>query len=214
MASKTITVTLLTRSDTESNFQTTNPVLSAGEMAISTDKGNMFKVGDGVNTWSDLSYNSISWDAITNRPNPSSASPNNVGVAASAGTATNYSREDHTHAITVTTGDNNGQVKIAGQNATVKGIQNSAYKNTFEGTEEQWNQLSTEQKKAYDEYKITDDYVEPTNPDADDINYDNTTSGMVANNVQSAIDEVNSLVAALGLSVVNGEVVQTVIEEV
>ena len=94
------------------------------------------------------------------------------------------------------------------------GLGNVANLNQFEGTLEEWEALTTEQKIAYDEYKIDNDYVEPTNPDADDINYDNTTSGLVADNVQSAIDEVNSLIAALGLSVVNGEVVQTVIEEV
>lgn len=48
---------------------------------------------------------------------------------------------------------------------------------------------------------------------ANQINYDNTNSGLSATQVQAAIDEVNSIVDALGLSVVNGEVVQEVIED-
>jgi hypothetical protein len=73
MAEKTLNVTLLTKSDTEANFMITNPVLAQGEMAISTDKGNKFKVGDGVNAWLDLSYNTASadsmpWTSITGKP--------------------------------------------------------------------------------------------------------------------------------------------------
>ena len=51
-----------------------------------------------------------------------------VSSSASAGTATTYSRGDHTHNISVATGDANGQVKIAGQNASVKGLGDAAYK--------------------------------------------------------------------------------------
>lgn len=50
--------------------------------------------------------------------------------------------------------------------------------------------------------------------DAASLTYSNTTSGLHATKVQWAIDEVKGLIDALGLSVVNGEVVQTVIEEV
>ena len=96
----------------------------------------------------------------------------------------------------------------------VKGIQNSAFDNTFRGTEAQWEALTTEQKKAFDEYKITDDYIDPGTLEADDIGYDNTTSGLTSDNVQDVVDEVYALLSALGLSVRNGEVYQTTIEEV
>ena len=56
-----------------------------------------------------------------------SASPNNVGSSAAVGTSNKYAREDHQHAIVVGEGDNNGQVKIAGQNASVKGLGTAAY---------------------------------------------------------------------------------------
>ena len=77
MDSKTINVTIITRSDTEANFQTSNPVLAAGEMAISTDD-NRFKVGDGVNTWSDLPYNKCSWNDIIDKPSANGISYNNT----------------------------------------------------------------------------------------------------------------------------------------
>lgn len=48
------------------------------------------------------------------------AAPGNIASSGSAGSSTNYARQDHTHKITVGTGDSDGQVKIAGQNASVK----------------------------------------------------------------------------------------------
>ena len=50
-----------------------------------------------------------------------------VSSTAAAGSASTVSRSDHVHSISVATGDSNGQVKIAGQNATVKGINTAAY---------------------------------------------------------------------------------------
>lgn len=58
------------------------------------------------------------------------AAPNNVATASSVGSSEKYAREDHTHAITLATGDANGQVKIAGTNVSVKGLGNAAYLNT------------------------------------------------------------------------------------
>lgn len=49
---------------------------------------------------------------------------------------------------------------------------------------------------------------------AEDINYDNTDSGLIADDMQEATDEIYAAFAALGLSVVNGKVCQTVIKEV
>lgn len=58
--------------------------------------------------------------------NPASASPKNIGTAA-VGTSAKYAREDHVHAISLATGDSNGQVKIAGTNVSVKGLGSAAY---------------------------------------------------------------------------------------
>ncbi|MGI5873549.1 MAG: hypothetical protein ACOX8R_02670 [Bacillota bacterium] len=56
------------------------------------------------------------------------AAPGNVASTGSAGTSANYARQDHTHGISLATGDNNGQVKIAGTNVAVKGLGTAAYK--------------------------------------------------------------------------------------
>ena len=50
-----------------------------------------------------------------------------VSSSSVTGTSTNYARQDHTHSIAVTTGDSNGQVKIAGTNVSVKGLKSAAY---------------------------------------------------------------------------------------
>lgn len=56
MADKTLNVKFKQRYDTEANWKAKDPVLLAGEMAISSDKNGMYKVGDGSSKWSALSY--------------------------------------------------------------------------------------------------------------------------------------------------------------
>lgn len=43
------------RKDTSSNWTSTNPILAAGEIGLETNTGS-FKIGNGSNTWSALSY--------------------------------------------------------------------------------------------------------------------------------------------------------------
>ena len=62
------------------------------------------------------------------------AAPGAIAASGSAGTSTNYARQDHTHGIAVATGDANGQVKIAGQNVSVKGLGSAAYANNYAGS--------------------------------------------------------------------------------
>ena len=50
-----------------------------------------------------------------------------VSTTASGGSATTWSKSDHVHNISLATGDNNGQVKIAGTNVSVKGLGSAAY---------------------------------------------------------------------------------------
>ena len=42
--------------DTESNWAATDLILLPGEIAVSSDNMNNFKVGDGIHRWSELSY--------------------------------------------------------------------------------------------------------------------------------------------------------------
>lgn len=74
---KTLNAILVVRADTEANFNTGNPLLKKGELAISLDKNGAYKVGDGSNRWKSLSYNkaltagsadSVAWTAITGKP--------------------------------------------------------------------------------------------------------------------------------------------------
>ena len=57
------------------------------------------------------------------------ATPEKVSSSAGAvGTSDKGARQDHVHLIDLATGDNNGQVKIAGKNVSVKGLKGLAYK--------------------------------------------------------------------------------------
>ena len=56
MADNTIKVRLKQRYDKEANWKAKDPVLLAGEVAISSDKNGKQKVGDGTKKWSELSY--------------------------------------------------------------------------------------------------------------------------------------------------------------
>lgn len=56
MAEKTFKTKIKQRYDLEANWSAKDPVLLAGEMAFSSDKKGMFKVGDGTSKWSELPY--------------------------------------------------------------------------------------------------------------------------------------------------------------
>lgn len=57
MADNILSVKIKQRYDTESNWSANNPVLLAGEVAYSSDRNGMYKIGNGTSTWSQLSYN-------------------------------------------------------------------------------------------------------------------------------------------------------------
>ena len=56
MATNTIKVRHQLAVKTESEWTSSNPVLKKGEVAFSSDKGYIFKVGNGTSTWSALEY--------------------------------------------------------------------------------------------------------------------------------------------------------------
>ena len=43
------------RNDTAANWTAADPILAQGEMGLETDT-RLFKIGDGINNWSDLDY--------------------------------------------------------------------------------------------------------------------------------------------------------------
>lgn len=111
-----------------------------------------------------------------------------------------------TYSLSVGTGDDANKIiltpssgtsdKVTAPYATKAGDADTVKGNTvpvdFEGTTDEWNQLTTEQKKSYDRAIFTDDYDEFVYQDADLIAYDNTNSDLSALNVQDAIDELSS----------------------
>lgn len=84
MSEKILNVRFQIASKKESEWQSSNPILKLGELALSTDKL-MFKIGDGTSAWASLSYTkaiasdvyswakastkpSYSWSEITSKP--------------------------------------------------------------------------------------------------------------------------------------------------
>ena len=51
------------RNDTAANWTAANPVLAQGEVGLETDT-RLFKIGDGVKTWSQLSYGALTVTTI------------------------------------------------------------------------------------------------------------------------------------------------------
>lgn len=90
MANQIIKARYKTKTDTEANWTKNDPVLLAGEMAISYDKDNKYKVGDGTSKWSALKYakaNLEKSDVITalGYTPPSKDTTYSTGTASTAG---------------------------------------------------------------------------------------------------------------------------------
>ena len=56
MTGNKVKARLAQKIDTEANWAATDLILMAGEIAVSSDNLNNFKVGDGVHKWSELTY--------------------------------------------------------------------------------------------------------------------------------------------------------------
>ena len=109
MADKTINIRLIPRHDTEANWKTADPVLLNGELGFSSDKNNLFKVGDGKSKWSALPYCSALKDSAGQQINTTYIK----GLSINGKTIT-YTKGDGTTG-TITTQDTN----------TWRGIQNN-----------------------------------------------------------------------------------------
>lgn len=64
----TLNVKIQEAHDTEANWSKKNPVLLSGQLAFSTDKNWMYKIGNGTKTWSQLNYIVPSWGDIVDKP--------------------------------------------------------------------------------------------------------------------------------------------------
>ena len=66
MAESEILVRLCNKTDTRINWETNNPILKCGEIGYDTDT-KQIKIGDGINTWSNLDYIPLSSDLILSK---------------------------------------------------------------------------------------------------------------------------------------------------
>ena len=106
----------------------TAPTIASGDKLIINDESES-KITNGPSFGTSTTQylaNNGTWQTVPTVPSAGS-SASAVSSAASGGSATTWSKSDHVHSITVATGDSNGQVKIAGQNASVKGLGTAAY---------------------------------------------------------------------------------------
>ena len=113
MATTTINTRLALKTDTSANWENSSLVLLKGEPAIEiTDSGAFkFKFGDGVKTFADLPYVTLS--------------PTEISSLITDGAV---------QSVSISTGDSNGQVAITVDgkktNASVKGLGSAAYTNS------------------------------------------------------------------------------------
>lgn len=94
-----------------------------------TSKSDIFRVtaGDNVTLTRDSTTLSLQISATDTTYTAATSAPGKVASSSSQGSSTNYARQDHTHGIDLATGTNNGEVKIAGTDVAVKGLQSAAY---------------------------------------------------------------------------------------
>ena len=94
-----------------------------------TDTSTALNLSAGTNvTLTTGSTGLLTIKATDTKYTAATAAPPKVASASASGTSANYARQDHTHGIDLATGDSNGQVKVAGTNITVKGINTAAYR--------------------------------------------------------------------------------------
>lgn len=135
------------RYDTEANWSSANPVLLEGEIAISSDKNGMFKVGNGSLTWSALSYNqATSAEKLATARTINGTSFNGAEniTTANWGTSRNISITDSSSSNTGTAVSVNGGVNAtlklpATIKATIKGNADTAIKATQDSAGQQIN---------------------------------------------------------------------------
>jgi len=190
---------------------------------IASDTGKLLIYNSTDDEWETLSKDAETVNGKTvgaNVPTDAVFTDTTYSAASNSGISLDSSTNEFSNSgvRSVAQGTTNGTVSVntngTSTDVPVKGLQNSAFINTFIGTVAQWNALTVEQRKEYDEYKFIDDYVDPEIPEADQIVYDNTDSGLTATEVQSAIDESYAAFKALNLCVVNGKICQMVTREV
>ena len=100
MADKTINVKIREAYDTEQNWGQSDPVLYSGQLAISSDKHGMYKVGNGTAKWSELDYASHPAQDVSSWAKESTKPTYTISEISDAGTLiTNMTRTNITDAL-------------------------------------------------------------------------------------------------------------------
>lgn len=96
----TLNVKIQEAHDTEANWSKKNPVLLSGQLAFSTDKNWMYKIGNGTKTWSELNYIVPSWGDIVDKPSsftPSTHTHKTKDITDITPSAIGAAPDSHTH---------------------------------------------------------------------------------------------------------------------
>lgn len=100
MADKTINVKIREAYDTEQNWGQSDPVLYSGQLAISSDKHGMYKVGNGTAKWSELDYASHPAQDVSSWAKESTKPTYTISEISDAGSLiTNMTRTNITDAL-------------------------------------------------------------------------------------------------------------------
>lgn len=104
--------------------------IKVGSSSIAADaKSDTINIvaGSNVTITADITNDKLTFAATNTTYTAATTAPPNINTSGAVGSSTNYARQDHTHAITLASGDSNGQIKIAGTNVSVKGLGTAAY---------------------------------------------------------------------------------------
>lgn len=114
MADKTINVKIREAYDTEQNWGQNDPVLYSGQLAISSDKHGMYKVGNGTATWSELDYASHPAQDVSSWAKESTKPTYTISEISDASTLiTNMTRTNITDALGYTpVGEGNYVIQV------------------------------------------------------------------------------------------------------
>ncbi len=118
-------------------------------------------VGSGLVTVSSDANGKITINGATPSIPSAGTTATAVSTTAAGGSATTWSKSDHVHSISLATGDANGQVKIAGSNVSVKGLEDAAYKGVDTSVSSSSNNLPTSSAVASYVTTAIDNLPEP-----------------------------------------------------
>jgi len=173
------------RRGTSNDWETTNIILSTGELGFDIEK-NILKIGDGITPWNDLEQFGAGASVEVGSTAPLEPEVGNLWFDSNSGSLFIYFFD----------GVTNGWIEASGSTGVANiTIKESAPSNPNPG--ELWWNSETGILYIYYEDETSGQWVDATygtalNLIASDIEYDNQTSGLTAEDVQDALDEIQT----------------------